>query len=326
MKKYSFKQISFNELWLSILSTVVSSVLFNLIFKAWEKSVIAGLIIGLYAFMYSLYNSFNKEAEEASVQNKEALRISRELSEKCVQLLKISNSFLHDEWLYYHINKVHDIHINVKTNRMHLQFVIEEINKGINSAELYMNGKRIDYGGLNGENKRQKKLKDIVSTSNHYVIAVTGYDPLYWEEFWNKKDGFSVQYRAANIEAAEKRGVKIDRIFIIPRAIINGEDNNECESIKKIALPMIGKSPNLNIYFLPEDRVSPELSNYKNVHFLVCDDMFVGLARNFSNQDQTESYISIAIKSDIEEMKEIFNDLLVEAIDASSSVLLRNNA
>jgi hypothetical protein len=330
MKKVNFKKVLFHqisnepwlkEFWLSAVSTFIGTGILNIFFKSFEKSLIAGLMIGLYALIYSLYSTFKKESQEA-------LKISKELSEKCIQLMNIHNAFLYDEWLYDHINKVHDIHINVKTNRMHLKLVIEEINKGIDSAELYMKGKRIDYGGLNGENKRQKRLKDIVSHSDQYVKAVTAYDPLYWEEFWNNKNGFSENYRKANIEAAE-RGVIIERIFILPRAIINGEDNDKSESIKKTAKLMIGKNQNLKIYFLPEDivdKISPEVSNYKNVHFLICDDKFVGLARSFSSQSQTESFISIAIKSDIEEMKDVFNDLLVEAIDASSSALLRNDA
>lgn len=325
MKKYSFKQISFNELWLSIVSTAVSSVLFNLMFKTWEKSLIAGLVIGLYAFMYSLYNSFSKEAEEANEKSQQALRISRELSERCVQLLKISNAFLYDEWLYCSINKVHDIHSTVKKNKTHLQFVTGAIDAGISDAEVFMNGKKIDYSGWKEEGKRQRKLRTIVENSNYYVKAVTSYDPVYWENFWNKKDGFSESYRKTNIEAA-KRGVFIERIFILPNSIINGEDKDGGRRIEKIVEPMINKSENLNIYFVSDDNLSPDLSHYKKYNFLICDNLFVGLARDFANQQETQGYISIAIKSDVDEMLEIFNGLLEEAIDPMSSGLLRNKS
>jgi hypothetical protein len=304
----NFKQILDHELFTSFLWTFISTIIFYFLFKDWQWSMIAGLVLGLYAYVYSLYNLFNKES-------KKALLLSEALSEKCLTLLGIRELYSND-WLQEALNRMVVIERSTIRHQAFLTFARTEINRGINAAEGLLRGKKIDYSGWEKELERQLWLKDIVSNSKTYVKAVTSYDPIYWDNFWNKR-GFSDEYTKININVAQS-GVLIDRIFILPDVILDGKDTDGCEKIRRIVQPMIEKHSNLKIYFVSADKMPQAMARYKTMNILIADDLFVGFSENFSNQATSSGYVAIALPNEVDNAKSIFSNLAIDAHPAES--------
>jgi hypothetical protein len=297
------RQIFRNELFVSFIFTIISSVGFYFLFKNWQLAMVAGLVLGLYSYVYGLYNLFSKE-------NHEALKLSRDFLEKCLSLLSIEDLYSNN-WLQDTLNRMVAIEKSAERHQTFLNFARTEISRGINEAEGVLRGKKIDYSGWKKEAERQVWLKDIVVSSKTYIKAVTSYDPVYWDNFWNRR-GFSDEYTSVNIAAA-KRGVLIDRIFILPDIILNGTDENSCNQIRRIVSPMLGQSSNLRIYFVSADRMPQATSQYKTVNFLVADDLFVGFSEDFAKQTETNGYVSIACQDEVEKVLFIYRNLAMDA-------------
>lgn len=297
------RQMFRNELFIAFLFTIISSVCFYYLFKDWQLAMVAGLVLGLYSYVYSLYNLFIKE-------NREALKISRDFSEKCLSLLRIEDLYSNN-WLQDTLNRMVAIEKSAERHQTFLNFARTEISRGINEAEGVLRGKKIDYSGWKKESERQVWLKDIVVSSKSYIKAVTSYDPVYWDNFWNRR-GFSEEYTSVNIDAA-KRGVVIDRIFILPDIILNGTDKNSCNQIRRIVAPMLSQSSNLRIYFVSADRMPQSTSQYKTVNFLVADDLFVGFSEDFSKQTETYGYVAIACQDEVDKVLSIYRNLAMDA-------------
>lgn len=304
----NFRQILDHELFTSFLWTFISTIIFYFLFEDWQSSMTAGLVLGLYAYVYSLYNLFNRES-------KKALLLSESLSEKCLTLLGIRELYSND-WLQESLNRMVVIERSTIRHQTFLNFARSEISRGINAAEGLLRGKRIDYSGWEKELERQLWLKDIVSNSKTYIQAVTSYDPIYWDNFWNKR-GFSDEYTKLNINVAQS-GVLIDRIFILPDMILDGKDKDGCEKIRRIVQPMIGKHSNLNIYFVSADKMPQAMVRYKTVNFLIADDLFVGFSEDFSNQAKANGYVAISLPNEVDNVKSMFRNLFIDSHPAEN--------
>jgi hypothetical protein len=311
----NFKQILDHELFTSFLWTFISTIIFYFLFKDWQWSMIAGLVLGLYAYVYSLYNLFNKES-------KKALLLSEALSEKCLTLLGIRELYSND-WLQEALNRMVVIERSTIRHQAFLTFARTEINRGINAAEGLLKGKKIDYSGWEKELERQLWLKDIVSNSKTYVKAVTSYDPIYWDNFWNKR-GFSDEYTKININVAQS-GVLVERIFILPDVILDGQDTDGCDKIRRIVQPMIGKHSNLKISFVSADKIPQAMAQYKRINILIADDLFVGFSENFSNQAKTSGYVAIALPNEVARVKNMFSNLAIDAHPAESYEFMKQS-
>lgn len=301
-----------HELTISFVLTIISSVLFYFLFKDWQQSTVAGLILGLYSFIFSLYNLVIKE-------NKKALELSKELSEKYISLLGVTD-ISSNNWLQEILNRMVAIEKSTERHKGFLNFTRREIGKAIDVAEGILKGKKIDYSGWEAEIERQLWLKDIVRDSRRYVRAITSYDPVYWDNFWHKR-GFSDEYVKINIEAA-KNGVYVERIFVLPDVILKGQDLDGCDKVKEIVMPMLNKQ-NIKIYFASAEEISKDLPQYKTVNCLVADDLFVGFSIDFSDKSKSSGYISMALLDEVEKIKNIFNCLLVESSSAEEYEFLK---
>ena len=309
----NLKPVLDHELFVSFIWTFISTIVFWFLFKNWQLSMIAGLVLGLYSYVYSLYNLFSRES-------KKALKLSEDLSEKCLSLLGIKDLYSNN-WLQESLNRMVIIERSTERHQTFLTFTRIEISRGINEAEGLLRGKKIDYSGWEKELERQIWLKDIVANSKNYVKAVTSYDPIYWDNFWNKR-GFSDEYTKINISVA-KRGVRIDRIFILPDVILDEKDREGCAKIRQIVQPMLMQHSNLRIYFISADKMPQAMARYKTVNFLVADDLFVGFSEDFSNQARANGYVAIALPDEVNTVKNMFGHLSIDAHPAEEYKFLQ---
>jgi hypothetical protein len=300
-----------SEFILSIVITVITSILFNAIFKDWRLGVIAGLVLGLYSFMLSLYNNLEKKIHTSSDK---LLNNQRET----IDLLEI-NDLHSNAWLKQVLKRVASIESYTRSKNHDVlgKFIKQELAKNLKDLEsTFYTGQKLYYNGWDSETERQIWLKDIIQGSNCYVKAVTSYDPIYWQNFWGRTN-FSKEYFHANISAAE-RGVNVERIFILSDDILNGHDTTLCSLVKSFVVPMLNKSTNLKTLFVSTSQIPQFHNNYKTSNFLLSDDIFVGFSENFSEGDQSSGFISILDTKELQKCFTIYRTLIRYAENAYS--------
>jgi hypothetical protein len=297
-----------NEFIISIVTTIISSLLFSFIFKDGRLGLIAGLVLGFYSFILSLFNNLEKNVLSSFG---ELQRDQREI----IHLIGIND--LHSNiWLQQVLRDVASIEqkANDLNHQIVKQYVKDEIGRNINDLHTtFHTGTKKYYEGWDHETERQIWLRNIIQGSKLYVKAVTSYDPIYWKNFWGRPN-FSQEYVHANISAAE-RGVKVERIFILSDEILNGSDKYLCSLIQSFVKPMLDKSANLKTLFASSSQIPPSHSNYKTSNFLFSDNAFVGFLDKFSEEDKSSGFIAILDQKELQKCDLIYQTLKRYAIN-----------
>jgi hypothetical protein len=291
-----------NEFIISIVTTLISSLLFSFIFKDGRLGLIAGLVLGFYSFILSLFNNLE---ENVLSSFGELQRDQREI----IHLIGIND--LHSNiWLQQVLKDVASIEhkSNCLNHEIVNQYIKDEIGRNLNDLHsIFHTGTKKYYEGWDHETERQIWLRNIIQGSKLYVKAVTSYDPIYWKNFWERPN-FSQEYVYANISAAE-RGVKVERIFILSDEILNGSDTYLCSLIRSFVKPMLNKSANLQTLFVSSSQIPPSHSNYKTSNFLFSDDAFVGFSEKFSEEDKSSGFIAILDRKEIQKCALMYQTL-----------------
>ena len=110
----NLKPVLDHELFVSFIWTFISTIVFWFLFKNWQLSMVAGLVLGLYSYVYSLYNLFSRES-------KKALKLSEDLSEKCLSLLGIKDLYSNN-WLQESLNRMVIIERSTERHQTFLTF------------------------------------------------------------------------------------------------------------------------------------------------------------------------------------------------------------
>jgi hypothetical protein len=301
----------------TLLTSSAVLITITILFQDPKSGIISGMLTALFSHIKVLHEQFAR-------RNRKALLESKELSKRCVNLLQINNNFLSDDWLFCSLQKIIESDNSSQKHCYLLTLVREQISQGIEEAKVTLDGRMIEYLGSQREIKRQSILTDIIKESRHYIKAVTSFDPVYWKTFW-KNTNISEKYIQANISAAQK-GVDIERIFLLPDAILEGGDQENSATIRAIMLSMVKKHPNLQIKCVSTDDMHNAIAPYQNAGLLVADDLFVAVSYSPSQLDlpYTEGgYIAIAIREEIIDALHIFETLEQFAKPAESFPFLR---
>jgi hypothetical protein len=129
------KRFFTNELVISFVLTFISSVGFYFVFQNLQLGLVAGLILGLYAYIYNLYVFFGKEIKESHMS-------SVKLSQQCIDVLGL-NDIYSSRWIQDTLNKMVAIEKTAERHEQFLIFARTEINRGIREAEGIIKGKKI---------------------------------------------------------------------------------------------------------------------------------------------------------------------------------------
>jgi hypothetical protein len=276
---------------------------------SFKSAIIAGLIAAIHSYIGNLYDNLKADTQEI-VQD------SRKLFERCISLIDIHNKSQGNPWLHKTLEDIVIVNEATHYDKVLSRFVRSQIDEGIHESQKIFKGQRWDSKGSEAETKRRRQLLDIINHSVTQINAVTSTDPTYLETFW-QRDHFSQAYLQANLDAAS-RGVLIQRIFVLPETILSGADERGIQAIKTIIEPMLGKSENLQIYYVPEKNLSPFLATQGNQNFMIVDKLFTSMSFREKVDEESSGYLTIAMSSEISRMSDIFYSLFERAQPANT--------
>ncbi len=288
----------------AILISLLGTIITTSIFQDIRSGIISGLVIGFFSHIQALHNRFSRK-------NRRALSGAKALAENYADLLNINNKFLLDDWLFNELRRITESHNTAAQEHSYLlKLVRDEITQGINEAQATLKGRRKEYLGAEMEMKRQEKLTDMIGKSKESIRAVTSFNPVYWKTFWGNSN-ISEEYIEANICAA-RRGVKIDRIFLLPNSVLDGTDQENSKAVSAIMQSMVGQHDNLQIKCFSTDGMPEGIAHHQDAGFLVMDELCVAVSYSPSQLElpyKEGGYIAIASDSEVGRALDSFNTL-----------------
>ena len=297
-----------------IMVGIISNFVSAIFMKNTYQSIIVGLLFCIISILVDFRETIHKNTEVTN-NNKELLHSIKQLVENLLDYSNIKRSYLKDNWLnqvlkeiikFTEITKQKSYSIINFKNTINeaLKYIEREINEPYRSPKDFKEFERIS------------KLNEIFKEATEYIYAVT-FDTdknNYFNQFWT--DVFSEEYIQSNL-AASKRGVKIERIFVIEKKFINrrglnsSDDKNKFKKIQKTIRDLeVGE--NITIYKIALEDLPADLTD-SNTSFLICDDCMVSESEGLSNGIEIPRYLycgeDIEIKNVIERLKARFKSL-----------------
>lgn len=216
---------------LIFLFTIVTTYLSSLLFNDVRQSIIAGLLVGVLATLFEIRLAIESSSEKT-------VKSAKELSERLLESLNIQQTYTANEWLREILKRIVDLK-QVAEQQIHdLARFQGIITQALDKARREVGTSfRIDTG--DDELERIMRLKDIVANAKEYIYAVTFDVDDYLNKFWAKV--FGSEYVKSNLEAA-RRGVEIERIFVVEKKIISGKQLNDIDKEKHDKLMSLVKA------------------------------------------------------------------------------------
>lgn len=326
--------MSQNQLIATIIS-VFSTIIFALLFDEWKQGVIAGLSIASICAIIELriLLESNTKKIDAAIKNSsgqildilrnnqlEILESEQDLSasivdlvnnhsDRLAELIKLNNQYFHEDELFTMLERIVEARkLAIKRTDNTLAFH-KIIYNAIDQIERELiNGFRVETG--EDEWERSKQLKEIVSGAKLYVYALTFDSNEYLNDFWAKV--FAKEYVETNLEAA-RRGVKVERIFIVDSKIISGDKLSAEEQVTRERLIEISKSLSASnnqskVYWVSKQSLPDELKQ-TNTSFLVSDDLNASESNGMDRNKIISSYVVYRKPDIVDNLKKRFFSL-----------------
>lgn len=268
---------------------VIGTIIFPFIFKDLKQGIIAGLVTTLICLIFELRILLESIGQEKSTK---IFDLVNNNSEKLAELIKVNNEFFYEDELFEILNKIVEtrkLAISKANNTLAFKRIIfsaiEQIEKEL------INGFSIETG--DDEWKRNNLLIEIINTAKSYIYALTFDDNQYFKDFWEYRV-FTKEYIETNIEAA-KRGVRIERIFIVDQKIISGNnlspnEQSKREHLLKISEDLTTSNSLCKVYWVSKESL-PDDMKQSNTSFLVSDDSNASESNGICKGNRIVSYV-----------------------------------
>lgn len=249
------------------------------IFKSKDTEIIAAILIGIFTQVSQLFISINRNKTHTE------LTISMHIK-KIVEMLKVHNDYFDNNWLFSVFNKIVNI-IRLSENKPHDLHRVKEIidNALMNSVKII--GEKYEINILSGEMERIVTLNEAVQRAQNYIFAITVDKNNYFENFWQD---INKEYINLNVQAA-KRGVKIERIFIM------SSDSFNPKTIKGKKFSQLAKNLKLGGKNMKIFRA--DIENFPNIDQLnslfICDDVMASEASKNENENGYVIYNDVTL-------------------------------
>lgn len=280
------------------LFTVITIFLAEIVFDELRQAIIAGLLVGILAALFEVRLAI-QDTGRSTIES------TREYSERLVNYLDLRNVYTENDWLLKYLQGVIELK-QVAEQQVHdLARFQSIISQALEDARREVG---TPYSEPTGDNEMRRiiLLNEAVISSKEYVWAVSFDAYGYMERFWNA-DVFSKEYNASNIEAA-KRGVKIERIFVVEKKAGAAGDKEKWKKLLNHIRVQKRGSRNITVYVASIEDLPGSLKE-SNTSFLVSDDRVGSESSGMSNGTEIDGYVSYGDKAVIDTLKQRFNDL-----------------
>jgi hypothetical protein len=230
---------------------------------------------------------------------------SKEIATRVVSLLTIHNDYFNDNWLQGLLDNIVNLRKIAEGQAHDLRRFEKIMINALDDAKREM-GRAFRINTDDDELERILRLKDSVDGAKDYVYALT-YDARdYFDKFWDKV--FGLEYVRSNVETAG-RGVKIKRIFVVGKKVLNGADTAKLGRLKKMANDLVRAGKNMEIYFaaiedLPKSLIGSDTS------FLVVDGYVGSESDGISEGKSISGYVAYGDASVVNSLIDRFNKIL----------------
>ena len=270
---------------LSTVSSIATTVIFAFVFKSLQQGIIASLIVIAILLIVELRSVLEIDRLDSRSNLLHA-------TDKIVTLLRVHNDYFHDVGMFEMLNTIVKLR-EVAQKRHHDLFRFDRIiSYAIERAEQEI-GQVFKITTGDDELDRSIRIKDAIIHSEKYVYALTYDENNYLNRFW--AGNFGREYIESNLQAS-KRGVEIQRIFIVDKKIIDGKNLSSEESHKRERLINLSKAlekakPRCRIFWVSKEDI-PDKLKCTNTSFLVCDDYIGSESNGCSEGANVIGYVS----------------------------------
>jgi hypothetical protein len=243
---------------------------------------------------------------EASTELREEQQNSRRANRRLIKAVGLAPRILSDQWLRARVDELCRMR-NESLKHPHVDEAIEltientfaELNAAIHSPSFHKIYTRLDEWG------RMERLLDIVAKARTYIHAVTLDSGDYIPKFWTGR--YADKYWKTNEDAVNKRKVKVARIFVVDRDVIDNEQNEK----RRLLTPTLQahqKLGALRVQVVAKDKL-PEVWIGHDTSFLVCDGVIASESYTLSAPDAKPGYVILNDRDAVAKLVRLFDAL-----------------
>ncbi len=266
---------------------IIATYVTELIFDDLKSAVIAGLVVSLYALLFELRLAIQSARED--MRNDVTLS-----SERLSAILAIQKDVYDNEWLRKTLGLIIELRKFSENQSHDLRRVEDIISEAIRRAREQIGTPHKIVTGRD-ELDRIYRLNNCLQEATRYVRAVTFDARDYLNEFWSA--AFLNEYVESNAEAI-KRGVIIERIFIVDQQVISDVNNPKHKKLKELLRRLKRCGNAMHLFTLAIQDIPEECSNSDN-SFLVADDHVTSESSGKSDGVSIEGYVCYGDKDNV---------------------------
>lgn len=228
----------------------------EVIFTTTSEGIVASLLVGIFTHTYQLFSEIKSHTDNTVNTIKEHI-------DKITLMLKQRNQYVDDEWLSKIISDIVAIVDFSKSTPADLDRIKEDIDTAIAHA-ISKRGTYYIQENL-FELNRIDKLNRALEIAKGNVYAVTIDVNEYFDIFWGNINN---HYSLTNIITAQ-RGVKIERIFVMEKYILNKGREEKSKRFWSIVSDLKKGGENVKIFFVELEKLMQH--NLSSTSFYIGD-------------------------------------------------------
>lgn len=271
----------------------------ELIFKALEPAVLAGLIVLVLGSLYEVRSQILQTAEATQARSDKTL-------ERLITYLRVERAYSPDDWLVLLMEEMLSLKMMAKDKPWELDRMRALLEQAIDTAKR-------DSGHpytlvVAHEFDRALHMKRAIEHAKERVRAVSFDAGDYIDRFW--ADMFSEAYVRSNVEAAA-RGVKIDRVFVVADDVLTTKERQKTAKLRALLKQLAGV-PNITQKVLAIERV-PEPLRTTTTSLLTVDDVFASESEGIVDGARVQLYALYGDKDLVRRLNDRFAQLYMIA-------------
>jgi hypothetical protein len=232
------------------------------------------MVLGTWSYQTERFDKLESQLESTQHAMGDARQTAKQM-DSILSILKIHADAISNIWFIEAIRHLNALITDANRSRRHHAIPYMQQEFARLTKELFNRYFVLPFEqkfDIQTEAERMKCLVNVVSNSRVYVRAATFDVDDYFMKFWNSSDPLFGAYLETN-EKAVKRGVLINRCFVMNRDVLDGRNEKKRDRLVDILIKHRAFGPSCVVKVHCMDDLPADLEGAHR-SFLICDDHF----------------------------------------------------